>query len=153
MLNLESATLEVPAFEEVNTPIVASEAPQQIESKEIQNHGLHEIEISNLDIPKVIHGIIDQLHDTKIHQTAANDTAEFPAEAQFLEKSIELATMQEANLKYVVAAIEDPPIIEETPVIINEQKEIESRSQDIKVIETAVEVALEGGPEQQISTT
>ena len=56
--------------------------------------------------------------------------------------------MQEANLKYVVAAIEDPPIIEETPVIINEQKEIESRSQDIKVIETAVEVALEGGPEQ-----
>ena len=59
MLNLESATLEVPAFEEVNTPIVASEAPQQIESKEIQNHGLHEIEISNLDIPAVIHGIID----------------------------------------------------------------------------------------------
>ena len=56
--------------------------------------------------------------------------------------------MQEADLKYVVAAIEDPPIIEETPVIIKEQKEIESHSQDIKVIETAVEVALEGGPEQ-----
>ena len=88
------------------------------------------------------------MHDTKIHQTAVNDTAEFPAEAQSLEKSIKLATMQESDLKYVVAAIEDPPIIEETPVIIKEQMEIESHSQDIKVIKTAVEVALEGGPEQ-----
>lgn len=56
--------------------------------------------------------------------------------------------MQEADLKYAVAAIEDPSIIEKTPVIIKEQNEFESHSQDIKVIETAVKVALDGGPEQ-----